>query len=45
MNPLSQSRCIGNEKAHAAEDVGYADQRDDIERVCELLIGDPPFRK
>jgi hypothetical protein len=31
---------IGNQKAHATKDVGHANQRDDIERVSELLIGD-----
>jgi hypothetical protein len=31
---------IGNQKAHATKDVDHANQRDDIERVSELLIGD-----
>jgi len=34
---------IGNQKAHATEDVGHSNQRNDIERVAELLVGDPPF--
>jgi hypothetical protein len=30
INPLSQSRHIGNQKAHAAKDVGHDNQRDDV---------------
>ena len=29
--------------AHATKDVGHPKQRDDLERVSELLIGDLPF--
>ena len=34
---------VKNQKAHATKDVGHAKQRNDIERVAELLIGNPPF--
>src|SRR5579863_5215112 len=40
---VRRSRLIGNQKAHATKDVGHANQRNDIERVSQLLIGDPPF--
>jgi len=34
---------MGIRRAHATKDVGHGNQRDDIERVSELLIGNPPF--
>ena len=39
INPLSQSRHIGNQNAHATKDMGHAKKRDDIERISELLMG------